>query len=110
MNRVFVGKCEQICLKAYAGVALNWSSGGYTDMLDCSAAKNHSSLVQPLLVNHEDDKTIRCLKQLYSYWSAGLGGGTIVNGVMRRLFPSIKFCCMLEIILLTLMHLTCNSQ
>lgn len=78
-------------------------------MLDCSAAKNHSSLVQPLLVNHEEDKTITCLKQSYSYLCAGLGGGTIVNGVMR-LFPSIKFCCMLEIILLTFMHLTCNSQ
>lgn len=33
-------------------------------MLDCSAAKNHSSLVQPVLVNREEDKTITCLKQL----------------------------------------------
>lgn len=83
--------------KCWCGSKLvQWS---YIDILDCSAAESHSSLVQP--INHEENKTITYLRRLYSCWFAGLGGGMIINGVMSRLFWSTKCCCMLEISLLT---------
>ena len=43
-------------------------------MLDYAVAENHSSLVQPIALNHEEKKTTLCLRGLHSYWCAGLGG------------------------------------
>lgn len=74
LTRVFRGNCGKICLGTHTGGGSEPGQWGYSAMLDYAVAENRPSLVQSVMLNHEEKQTVLHLRGLHSYWCARLGG------------------------------------